>query len=623
MSRRYRGGRFGARSGLAALLAVVPMAAIAQPRHPPQTETTPRPVKEAPTPSPFQQPDSATPDLASDAAATGPLIRQIRITAEIPGSTAVPPASWIPPRDAGGGRSLEHKTGRPLDLAWVERQVELNLADGPIRPSRAVALVQLINRAFVTAGFVNSGLLVGRTDMGSGLVELNLVYGRLGNPDATSLPIKIEWAGGKSRGLSESYIRTRFRSAGNRPLNALELERDFRLLDEDPGIGAISAALTPGVSPGEASLHLLVNPADRFNVYTGIANDRSPAVGGDRVFAGALARNLVAPGDVLSVEGGLTRGVKDGQLSYSIPVYSPRLSVVVRADFNNAAVISRPLELLDIKAKDRGIEAGLGYVLAQSPLMPQGRGWLPSTSLSTGIFFTRRVQKSFLLGEPFSFAPGAVDGRAAFSAIRITGDYIRRDLKRVIAASLSSTVGLNGTRSDIAGVPNPKRHFVALLTQLNFVQKLGPHFELRSRLIGQYSNGTLYSATRLGIGGAITVRGYRENLFLVDRGVVGTIELARPFTLGGREDRQGFNWGRFTASAFVDAAKFGNAGKVDPEPHSIASIGASLTWTPTDAFEASVTYGHALKNVEIPNEGSVQDKGVHFRVIAYPLRLRF
>ena len=54
----------------------------------------------------------------------------------------------------------------------------------------------------------------------------------------------------------------------------------------------------------------------------------------------------------------------------------------------------------------------------------------------------------------------------------------------------------------------------------------------------------------------------------------------------------------------------------------LSTIGASLAWTPTDAFEAAVTYGHALKDVAVPNDGSVQDKGVHFRIIAYPLRFR-
>jgi hemolysin activation/secretion protein len=622
MSRRCCGVRFGAKSGFAALFTALPVVVMAQPRHPPQTQAPPRPVDKAPAPSPFQPPSPAAPSVAPEAAVGDPIIRQIRVAAEVTGSTAIPPRSWTPPNDASGAVHLEHQPGQPLDLAWVQRQVDINLAGGGIRPSRAVALVQLINRGFVTAGFVNSGLLVERTDLASGLVELDLVYGRLMTSDPAAPPITIEWEGGKSHGLSENYIRSRFQSADDRPLNALGLERDFRLLDEDPGIGTISAALTPGIAPGQASLHLLVNPVERFELYTGVANDRSPAVGGDRLFAGGSARNLVAAGDLLSVEGGITRGIKDALFNYSIPVLTPPLSFIARGDFNNAAVISRPLELLDIEAKDRGLEAGLGYILAQSPLMPRDRGWSPSESLSAGLFFTRRVQKSFLLGEPFSFAPGAVDGRAKFSAVRIIGDYVRRDLRRVIAVSLSSTVGMDGTRSDVPGVPNPKQHFIALLTQLNFVQKLGPHFELRSRLIGQYSNGTLYSATRLGVGGATTVRGYRENLFLVDRGLVGTAELARPFNLGGREEERSFNWGRFTASAFVDAARFGNAGRIDPEVQSIASIGASLAWTPTDAFEAAVTYGHALKDVAVPNDGSVQDKGVHFRIIAYPLRFR-
>lgn len=618
MSRRG-GARAAARLELAVLLLASSAAATAQPRHPPESQIPPLPVKETPVRSPFGQVQAPAPIAQASAASEGPLIRQIEVVADDPGSAAVPSRNWVPPSDGGGEIRLEHRPGQPLDVTWVRSQLARNLGDRGVPPSAAVALVQLINRAFVTAGFVNSGLLVDDGNIDTGVLNLKLIYGRLASSDASVPPVKIEWEGGKARGLSDEYIRARFPSSRSQPLSALALERDFRLLDEDPGIQSISAALRPGVAPGQASLHLLINPASRFGAYLGASNDRSPAVGGDRLFAGGSARGLAAPGDLLSFEGGITRGVEDAQLSYTIPLFSPRLSFTMRGDFNNAAVIARPLELLDIEARDRGVEAGFNYRLSQSPLMPAARGeWSASESLSVGAYFTHRIQKSFLLGQPFSFAPGAVDGRAEFSAIRLGGDYVRRDLTRVIAASLSSTVGLDGTRSDIPSVPNPNRHFVALLMQANYVQRIESGFELRGRLIGQYSAGTLYSAVRLGIGGASTVRGYRESLFLTDRGLIGTVELARALSLSG--GKKGFDWGGFTASVFADGATFANARRPQPETKSIASVGAALAWTPTAAFEASVAYGHALKDVAVPNAGTLQDKGLHFRIITYPLR---
>lgn len=180
-------------------------------------------------------------------------------------------------------------------------------------------------------------------------------------------------------------------------------------------------------------------------------------------------------------------------------------------------------------------------------------------------------------------------------------------------------MGLDGTRSDVPGIPNPNQHFVGLLGQLNVAQRIGRGFELRGRVTGQYSRGTLYSGLRLAVGGINSVRGYRESLFLVDRGAIGTIELARAFDLSGDQRPSSFNWGGFTASLFADAAIFRNAEPPQAEEKTIGSVGASLAWTPSSAIRASITYGHALRDVASPSNRSLQDRGVHFRILLHPL----
>lgn len=57
----------------------------------------------------------------------------------------------------------------------------------------------------------------------------------------------------------------------------------------------------------------------------------------------------------------------------------------------------------------------------------------------------------------------------------------------------------------------------------------------------QWTEDALVSAEQMGIGGALSVRGYRERKFLGDKGVVGTLELRTPVALGlldgGARDR--------------------------------------------------------------------------------------
>jgi hypothetical protein len=65
----------------------------------------------------------------------------------------------MPPQDAD--LRLEHRRGERLDEAWIRRQFEKNgMIGAPIGVDRLLALVQLINRGYLSAGFVNSGLVV-------------------------------------------------------------------------------------------------------------------------------------------------------------------------------------------------------------------------------------------------------------------------------------------------------------------------------------------------------------------------------------------------------------------------------------------------------------------------------
>jgi hemolysin activation/secretion protein len=607
--------------GSAGILAIS-SGAIAQPVNPPATQAPPQPIAAPPEPSPFSAADPGPAATAGVAAAPGVAIRRVRVLAAPGGSDAVPPEGWLPPTGSDGSFGLHHRPGQPLDAQWVQSQLDRATADGPLPPSSVIGLIQLINRAFITAGFINSGVLVDRQS-GDGTLDVRLVYGTLASSDPQVSAVSVEWGAGGSSGLRAGYVSDRFPSLRGQPLSALELERDFRLLDESPAIRSISAALRPGAGPGEASIRLIVHPAQRFDFYTGASNDRSPSVGGDHLFAGGLARNLIGSGDLLTAELGMTRGVEDAQFAYSTPLFTPRVSLNFRGSFNNAAVITSALAPLDIRARDRSAEIGLSYALRQEPLMMRGasRRWSSSQSLTAGVALLHRQQKSFLLGEPFSFAPGSVNGRSEFEAVRFSGDYVRRNLNRVVALSLGSTIGLGGTRSDVPGIPNPDRHFVALLGQFNIAQRLGRGFELRGRLTGQHSRGILYSGLRLAIGGANSVRGYRESLFLVDRGVIGTAELAHSFSLSGERRSTGFDWGSFTASLFADGARFRNAGPPQPEVRSIASVGASLAWTPSSALSATIAYGHGLRDVPTPGSRSLQDRGIHFRVMVHPFGL--
>ena len=566
------------------------------------------------------------PSGAEPPAGVGPgAVSDVRILTEGDGGSAMPPAGWRPVTDAVSDLRLEHEAGQRLDAAWVRRQFQLNnLVGTGAGVDRALALVQLINQAFLSAGFVNSGLVVAQ-QASPEILELRLIHGRLVTTGEGGSPVVVEWGGGASKGLGRSYVRDRMPASQGRPISAIDLERDFRLLAEDPAIRTVSADLRPGSRPGEASLHLIVHPQDRVDVYAGYANNRSPSVGGERLFAGGSIRNVLASGDLLSAEAGRTAGLDDVTASYVTPIFTPRTSFSIRGSLNNAAVTDRPLVPLDIQSRDRSGEIGITHRFIEVPLVPSATAgrWLSARALSAGLLLAHRRSKTFLLGEPFSFSPGSVDGRSEYTALRVLGDYLSRNVDQVFAVSVTATLGLDGTRSDVIGIPNPKRHFKAVLAQINYARRLtASGLELRGRVAGQLSDGFLYSGERFSVGGESSVRGYRENLILADEGLIGSVEMTQPFSLtGARRAGRGIDWGAFAISAFAEGATVRNAGPPQPGTRSIYSVGGSLAWAPSDALFAKLSYGHALKDIAQSGTRDMQDRGFHFRVTVRPLRL--
>lgn len=573
-------------------------------------------------------PDFAAPQDGSIAAPSVPLPPAVRGTARFSGIefvegqhvSAPTRDNWQPSSSADPGE-IALSAGSAIDADWIEEQFRRNGMFGqPVPLDRLVLLIQAINRAFAENGYINSGvLLVGQPPQDGGALSLRLIAGRAVETDGGDA-LAVTWGRAGAQGLSETYVRQRMGSADAVPLNAIAIEREFRQLTEDPAISTVNADLRPGARPGEAVLNLIVDPAPRYDLYLTAANNRSPSIGGERYAIGGSMRNLLAAGDLLSVESGVTGGRHDVLASYETPVFDPDATLLLRGGYNDAAVVDPQLRPLGIAAKDWNIEGGMNYRLLRRPLLPGAapNEWRAARTFTIGWRIAHRRSRTYLFGEPFSFSPGSVNGRTEYTAFRLTADYIQRGTRTVLALSLTGTQGLEGTRSDVPGLLSPDEQFRSIRGQASFARRLSDQgLELRARLGGQWADGILYSAERYAAGGTQTVRGYRETLYLTDTGVNGSVELAQPFNLtpGGGA----FEPGRFIAAAFVDGALVDNRQGLNPDPDELASIGASLAWNPSPALLARITYAHALKDAPRTGSRDLQDRGITFSVTVRPL----
>lgn len=72
--------------------------------------------------------------------------------------------------------------------------------------------------------------------------------------------------------------------------------------------------------------------------------------------------------------------------------------------------------------------------------------------------------------------------------------------------------------------------------------------------------------------------------------------------------------GGFTVSVFTDDAFVRNRHEPNPVPDRLASVGLSLSWTPSQATLARVSYAEALKDAHIVGRRDLQHRGVQFLV---------
>jgi hemolysin activation/secretion protein len=194
--------------------------------------------------------------------------------------------------------------------------------------------------------------------------------------------------------------------------------------------------------------------------------------------------------------------------------------------------------------------------------------------------------------------------------LRFIQDWNTRSRSRVIALRSTFSLGVDAFGATTNGGDLPSGKFFAWLGQLQYLQRFGENGnELFARVDGQWTDDALFGPEQFAVGGLYSVRGYRKNLAVRDKGYSATLELRVPVLRGETGES------KLTLIPFFDtgSARFNEQRTLDPETFS--SIGLGLRWQPDPKLRAEIFYGHALDDV--PNEGDdLQDDGVHFSLTA-------
>jgi hemolysin activation/secretion protein len=453
-------------------------------------------------------------------------------------------------------------------------------------------LRQLISQYYAEKGYVNSGAVLPNQQLQNGIITLEIIEGKL-----TEIRVKgTEW-------LSPSYISKRLYEVNGQPLDIHQLRENFQQLLLDPLIERMNGSLIPSSQRGDSILEVNVTRARSYQLTLTADNHRPPSIGSEEGHLSGWVQNLTGFGD--RVDGSIvySRGALGGSGGFSIPLNSYNTKFNFHFNLNNAKVVEETLKSLNIKSRYVDFEFGLTHPLIQSL----------NRNLNLGVAFNFKKNKTFLLGTPFAFSEGASDdGISKDSVLRFSVDFTERLEQQVFSARSTTSLGINAFAPTWYQDPSiPDGNFVAWLGQVQYAgQVLDTDATVILRGDVQYSDDKLMTLERFALGGRYSVRGYRENEVVRDKGYVVSAELRYPLLKD--EGEKSFP-GQLTVFPFMDYGAGWNRG--DRQNRStLHSIGIGLEWQPFKGVNTEIIYAHALKTPVQKVDYDLQDSGIQWRV---------
>ncbi len=445
-----------------------------------------------------------------------------------------------------------------------------------------------LSRRYVERGYVSSGVVIPDQAVTNGVVVLRAVEGALTD-------IVIE---GNRRWRDRPLARRVERSL-DAPLNVADLQVGLGRLQRDPSIERLNVELAPGGAPGESQLRVGVVEWRPFELTVLAGNDRSTAVGEDRATVGLTYRGLIGNGDSLSARIGTTEGAADNMIAYRVPLGTRGTALEVALSDQDADIVEEPFTAVDIESR---IESWA--VTAERPFVDGAE-----RTLTGFASLEHRRSESTLLGVPFSFAAGDVDGKARGSSLALGVEWSRRGAAQAWAARTLVQTGLDAFDATDNATP-PDSDFTLLLAQAEYARRIDwRHGQLSARGVLQLADDPLLAMYKLPVGGRYSVRGYRESQLVRDSGLAASVEYRFAAFLDDTGQRRGK----------LDLAMFADYGVAEDEDDSLftagredlASVGFGLIWEPLPGLKAEIYHGADLKDRNNPRE-SLQDRGIHY-----------
>jgi hemolysin activation/secretion protein len=462
----------------------------------------------------------------------------------------------------------------------------------PITFAELLEARSAVTQLYIDKGYITSGAYIPADQViQGGVVVIQVLEGGLEAIQVTG-----------TKRLNPGYVRDRLAIATAKPLNVNRLLKALQLLQLDPLIKNLSAELSAGTHPGMNLLEVRVTEANALSTQITLANNRPPSIGSFQRQVQINQANLLGLGDGISLAYGNTNGSHALNTSYTLPVNARNGTVSISYSNIWSRIIEPPFDRLNIKGNSWDLNLTLRQPLIQGP----------TNEFALGLTAAHREGNTSLLGVPFPLSAGSdQQGRTRISELRFFQEWTQQGSKQVLAIRSEFGFGLDVLNATVHKQP-PDGRFFAWRGQVQWLRLLAPDMPLLLRSNLQLADRALVPSEQFSLGGLESVRGYRQDLLLVDNGAFASAEVRVPIYRLSRQR------GVLQLAPFVDfGTGWNSSSQKFPGPHTLVSIGLGLQWQWGDHGTVRFDWGIPLVSVDA-SKNSLQEKGLYFSIVVNP-----
>jgi hemolysin activation/secretion protein len=330
------------------------------------------------------------------------------------------------------------------------------------------------------------------------------------------------------------------------------IDRDIQLANENP-VKELRVALMAGTKPGDIDASIEVAEESPWRVLIGFDNTGDPATGDYRLSVGLQYANLWNLDHIGTVQYQTSPSdpsqVQIYSFGYRIPLYGHAASIDAFAAYSSVdngttATVAGPLQFAG-KGKIAGLRGNryLERIGEYDHRLTLGLDW-------------RDLQNDCLLGAFGAAGCGTAGASIVVLPLSLTytGQVQTPEEAWGFAGGLAHNVGGSSSEDFKAARPRADKYYS--IARLTAFAGFAPadRFGLQGRLSGQYTPDALVPVEQFGVGGASSVRGYREREIAGDNGLYANLEGLAP----DLRQHLGIDNGSLRPLVFVDWGQVSN-----------------------------------------------------------------